>query len=198
VDSALPSLRLGTQLNGFQPSQVQVTGLDWTDRSEAMRYIREDLLVVSKSSLSRSTVGIDYLLASDVIWVDFLVPSLVDTIADWMQIPGLRRDSILDEDKDKERDESNKGDKKQEEASLKLSTVQSTVSSYHHKPPILLLAYQFRSTRSDELLFGSLDRLGLSRKRVTLDRLDDEDEDAVELDPKFRRPNLCIWKIWKS
>lgn len=176
VDSAVNSLTVGAQLNGFQAPRVKVTALDWTDRSESIRHIREELLPPSSS--------LDYLLASDVIWVDFLVPSLVDTIADWMQIPTLRRDSLVDRDNI---DDPSTGPSNQ------LGT------DYRHgKSPILLLAYQFRSTRSDELLFGSLDQLGLQRKKVALDRVDDKDEDAVELDPKFRRPNLCIWKIWKS
>ncbi|KAG0041738.1 hypothetical protein BGZ83_001368 [Gryganskiella cystojenkinii] len=186
VDSALSALRKGAQLNSFQAPQVQVTALDWTNRTDAIRHIRESLVQPTSPSTSSSTSpSFDYLLASDVIWVDFLVPFFVDTIAEWMQVPqDLRRDSLLDGDKSSNDDTSD--------------TTTSTAHISNGKSPVLLLAYQFRSTRSDELLFGSLDRLGMKRKKVILDRFDNEDEDAVELDPKFRKSNLAIWRIWRS
>lgn len=63
---------------------------------------------------------------------------------------------------------------------------------------MLLLAYQFRSTRSDRLLFDSLDQLGLQRKKITLDGENIDDQDSVYMDFQFRKPNLAIWKVWKE
>ncbi|KAF9573667.1 hypothetical protein EC968_008183 [Mortierella alpina] len=154
IDSATASLQEGVTLNGFRALQVQVTALDWTNRAEALQNIRKNLL--GKSSVSDRNPRLDYILASDVIWVDYLIPALVDTVADLIQ------------------------------------------GSTEPSPPVFLLAYQFRSTRSDQILFESLDRLEFSRKRVCLDGSDTKDLDAVELDPKFRKTNIAIWKIWKD
>ncbi|KAF9984195.1 hypothetical protein BGZ75_004241 [Mortierella antarctica] len=154
MDSAIAGLQEGVAMNGFQALQVQVTALDWTSRAEALQNIRRNLL--GRSSASDKNSRLDYILASDVIWVDYLIPALVDTVADLIQ--------------------------------------GSTESS----PPVFLLAYQFRSTRSDHILFDSLDRLNLSRKRVCLDGSDAKDLDAVSLDPKFLKTNITIWKIWKE
>ncbi|KAF9953587.1 hypothetical protein BGZ72_005316 [Mortierella alpina] len=154
IDSAIAGLQEGVRMNGFQAFQVQVTALDWTSRAEALQNIRRNLL--RKSSASDKDPRLDYILASDVIWVDYLIPALVDTVADLIQ------------------------------------------GSAEHPPPVFLLAYQFRSTRSDQILFESLDRLNLSRKRVCLDGSDTADMDAVLLDPKFRKINIAIWKIWKE
>ncbi|KAF9943162.1 hypothetical protein BGZ67_004941 [Mortierella alpina] len=154
MDSAIAGLQEGVAMNGFQALQVQVTALDWTSRAEALQNIRRNLL--GRSSASDKNSRLDYILASDVIWVDYLIPALVDTVADLIQ--------------------------------------GSTESS----PPVFLLAYQFRSTRSDHILFDSLDRLNLSRKRVCLEGSDAKDLDAVSLDPKFLKTNITIWKIWKE
>ncbi|KAG9322443.1 hypothetical protein KVV02_000072 [Mortierella alpina] len=154
MDSAIAGLQEGVAMNGFQPLQVQVTTLDWTSRAEALQNIRRNL--VGRASASDKNPHLDYILASDVIWVDYLIPALVDTVADLIQ--------------------------------------GSTESS----PPVFLLAYQFRSTRSDHILFDSLDRLNLSRKSVCLDGSDTKDLDAVSLDPKFYKTNITIWKIWKE
>ncbi|KAF8920902.1 hypothetical protein BGZ58_004269, partial [Dissophora ornata] len=210
VDSAVPALREGIQLNGFSAPQVQVTALDWTDRAVAMERIWNDLLEVPTSlsaSLETGAGGkqakdeklpqqtrrrrrrLDYILASDVIWVDYLIPALVDTMGDLLQIPSNeRRDSVMDEI-----------DHRHQEQELQHSSPSSS-------SPVVLLAYQFRSTRSDQLLFDSLDRLGLSRQKLRLtgtaaddgDGDEEEDAGAVYLDPKFRRSNLAIWKIWKD
>ncbi|KAF9291543.1 hypothetical protein BGZ68_003481 [Mortierella alpina] len=154
IDSATPGLHEGVTVNGFQSLQVQVTALDWTNRTEALQNIRRNLL--KRSSASDMSPHLDYILASDVIWVDYLIPALVDTVADLIE------------------------------------------GSTEPSSPVFLLAYQFRSTRSDQILFESLDRLNLSRKRVCLDGSDTQDLDAVALDPKFRKPSITIWKIWKE
>ncbi|KAG0348514.1 hypothetical protein BGZ54_004595 [Gamsiella multidivaricata] len=204
VDSALPTLRKGVQLNGFVPPQVQVTALDWTDRAQAMDRIWNELLMVPSSQAPVSNEPmptdrmpaqksqqqkqrqpkprLDYILASDVVWVDYLIPALVDTVGELLQVEKERRDSVMD-DKD---------------GGLQhvLDGGPTDVSS--PPSPVVLLAYQFRSTRGDQLLFDSLDRLGLSRQKLILDGSDDTDKDAVNLDSKFRRPNLAIWKVWKE
>ncbi|KAF9949030.1 hypothetical protein BGZ70_001974 [Mortierella alpina] len=154
IDSAIAGLQEGVTMNGFRALQVQVAALDWTNRVEALQNIQRNLLGRSSSTDRHS--HLDYILASDVIWVDYLIPALVDTVADLIQ------------------------------------------GSTESPPPVFLLAYQFRSTRSDQILFESLDRLKLSRKRVYLDGSDTNDLDAVSLDPKFRMVNIAIWKIWKE
>ncbi|CAO3567570.1 unnamed protein product [Mortierella alpina] len=154
IDSATAGLQEGVAINGFQALQVQVVALDWTNRVGALQNIRRNHL--GRSSATDRNPQLDYILASDVIWVDYLIPALVDTVADLIQ------------------------------------------GSTESPPPVFLLAYQFRSTRSDQILFESLDRLKLSRKRVCLDGSDTNDLDAVLLDPKFRMANIAIWKMWKE
>ncbi|KAF9153898.1 hypothetical protein BG015_002378 [Linnemannia schmuckeri] len=180
IDSAVPALQRGVCLNRFQAPQVEVTALDWTNRSHALQHIWNDLL--SDPSTPSSTAAttrpqLDYILASDVIWVDYLVSALVETIADLMYISKERRDS---------------GTHHQPHHSSQ--NEQTTMS----RAPVLLLAYQFRSTRSDQLLFDSLDQLGLQRKKIRLDGENFDDPDSVYMDSKFRKPNIAIWKVWKE
>ncbi|KAI1320833.1 hypothetical protein EDD11_009790 [Mortierella claussenii] len=221
VDSAVPDLEACVRLNGFSKPQVHVTPLDWTDREGALNHIWNDLLALPPASqteaqsveadiLKSSTQQqqqqqqrpLDYILASDVIWVDYLIPALVETIGDLLQVHRERRDSVFDEKVDKE-------DASQQQQQDNIF-VDGMATETRTKSPVLLLAYQFRSTRSDRLLFDSLDRLGLNSRKLRLDamRAGDEEEnrtgeeegdkDSVYLDSKFRRPNLAIWKIWKS
>ncbi|KAF9586393.1 hypothetical protein BGW38_005824 [Lunasporangiospora selenospora] len=109
VSTALPDLQEGVQLNGFTENNVHVVELDWTSRDLAVHHISENLLGQEKS--------LDFILASDVVWVDYLVPHLVDTIADLMklrssqgssptlllayQVRSLRSDRVLFESLDK-------------------------------------------------------------------------------------------------
>ncbi|KAF9895842.1 hypothetical protein BX616_008719, partial [Lobosporangium transversale] len=212
VDSALPDLQKNVQLNGFSPSQVQVTALDWTNRTQALDYIWNALLVPTTATTTRTTPAepgpeqrqgteneektlqkqsrprLDYILASDVIWVDYLIPALVETLSDLLQASRDRRD------------DSNMVDGNMD-YTQKQHHQQQTSWSHESSSTVVLLAYQFRSTRSDKLLFDSIDRLGLQRKKLCLDVSSSssvEDPDAVYLDPKFQRPNLAIWKIWKD
>ncbi|KAG0315408.1 hypothetical protein BGZ97_008267 [Linnemannia gamsii] len=173
IDSAVPALQRGVRLNGFEAPQVQVTALDWTSRSQALSHIWNDILSNPTTPSSTPRPQLDYILASDVIWVDYLVPALVETIADLMHISKERRDS---------------GTHHQDEQSI-TSRPQS---------PVLLLAYQFRSTRSDQLLFESLDQLGLQRTKISLDGENVDEPDSVYMDSKFRKPNIAIWKVWKE
>ncbi|KAH7050626.1 putative methyltransferase-domain-containing protein [Linnemannia elongata] len=184
IDSAVPALQRGARLNGFQAPQVQVTALDWTNRSQALQYIWNDLLasLTTPSSLTAATTRpqLDYILASDVIWVDYLVQAFVETVADLMHISKERRDSGT-----------------HHHVQLSSSQDEQTTTPLP-QPPVLLLAYQFRSTRSDQLLFDSLDQLGLQRKKITLDGDNIDDQDSVYMDSQFRKPNLAIWKVWKE
>lgn len=182
IDTALPALQRGVRLNGFQGPHVQVTALDWTNRSLALQHIWNDLLASSTtpSSTAAATMKpqLDYILASDVIWVDYLVQAFVETVADLMHISKERRDSGTH---------------------LKSSSSQDDQTTIPRtQPPVLLLAYQFRSTRSDQLLFDSLDQLGLQRKKIILDGENIDDQDSVYMDLQFRKPSLAIWKVWKE
>ncbi|KAG0379652.1 hypothetical protein BGX24_012292 [Mortierella sp. AD032] len=183
IDSAVPALQRGVRLNRFEAPQVQVTPLDWTNRSHALQHIWNDLLSTKDETTLSTTIvkpQLDYILASDVIWVDYLVPALVDTIADLMHISKERRDSGTHHLNYSSQDEG---------------------STQQPRLPVLLLAYQFRSTRSDQLLFDSLDGFGLQRKKIRLDNDGedkDDDPDSVYMDPNFRKPNLAIWKVWKE
>lgn len=179
IDSAVPALQRGVHLNGFEVPQVQVTALDWTNRSKALHHIWNDLLsnpTTPSSTVATTRPQLDYILASDVIWVDYLVPALVETIADLMHISKERRDS----------------------GTHQVSPQDEQTFMSRPQPPILLLAYQFRSTRSDKLLFESLDQLGLQRTKISLDGENVDDPDSVYMDSKFRKPNLAIWKVWKE
>ncbi|KAG0305732.1 hypothetical protein BGZ98_003653 [Dissophora globulifera] len=233
IDSAVPALMDAVQLNGFSAPQVQITALDWTDRKEALGHIWSDLLVapatetISASSQSElenqhATIDtsrrqpyigrkLDYILASDVIWVDYLIPALVETMNDLLQATKERRDSVLDEDEEKYRQwqhgqgQHGQGQHGQGQMALDNAPIESTSSSSSFSTPVVLLAYQFRSTRSDQILFDSFDRLGLSRRKLRLNGPANESEcgseddgDTVFLDPKFLQPNLAIWKIWKE
>ncbi|KAF9111955.1 hypothetical protein BGX27_004215 [Mortierella sp. AM989] len=214
VKSAVPALSQGVTLNGFSAPQVQVTALDWTDRKQAIGHIWNNLLAtpVSQHNQEQQTQQqqqhkntprswkLDYILASDVIWVDYLIPALVDTMNDLLQSSKERKDSVFEE-----MDNCNDHRKpQQQQHSIDLSVSNcSTSTSPSSASPVVLLAYQFRSTRSDKLLFDSLDQLGLRRRKLCLSfDSNDEHEDAyvddVYLDSKFRRPNLAIWKIWKN
>ncbi|KAG0082654.1 hypothetical protein BGZ92_011513 [Podila epicladia] len=168
VETAVSSLQQGAELNGLSEPQVRVRALDWMNHSQEVQDILGSL---RKPSQDASTKPLDYILASDVIWVDFLIAPLVNTIAQLMQVSNERRDSLLDED-----------DTRTEVAS---------------RPPVLILAHQSRSARCDNMFFDSLDALGLQRKKVRLDG-HDMDEDTVDLDPKYRKPNLAIWKVWRE
>ncbi|KAF9540817.1 hypothetical protein EC957_003739, partial [Mortierella hygrophila] len=185
IDSAVPALHRRVRLNRFQAPQVQVTALDWTNRSQALQHIWNDLLATSTTPCSTTAATmkprLDYILASDVIWVDYLVPALVETIADLMHITKERRDS---------------GTHHHLQSSSSSQDEQTTTP--RPQPPVLLLAYQFRSTRSDQLLFDSLDQLGLQRKKIALDGENIDDQDSVYMDSQFRKPNLAIWKVWKE
>ncbi|KAG0035634.1 hypothetical protein BGZ82_005192 [Podila clonocystis] len=167
VDTAVPSLRQGAQLNGLSEPQVRIRALDWMNCTQEV----QDVLGSLRPSQDTSTKLLDYILASDVIWVDFLIAPLVNTIAQLMQVSKERRDSLLDED-----------DTRAEEVST---------------PPVLILAHQSRSARCDNMFFDSLDALGLQRKKIRLDG-QDADEDSVDLDPKYRKSNLAIWKVWRE
>ncbi|KAF9145944.1 hypothetical protein BGX30_005760 [Mortierella sp. GBA39] len=184
IDSAVPALQRGVRLNGFQAPQVQVTALDWTNRSQALQHIWNDLLATSTTPCSTTAATtkpqLDYILASDVIWVDYLVPALVETIADLMHISKERRDSGTHHHLQSP------------------SSQDEQTTTPRPQPSVLLLAYQFRSTRSDQLLFDSLDQLGLQRKKITLDGENIDDQDSVYMDFQFRKPNLAIWKVWKE
>ncbi|KAF9205898.1 hypothetical protein BGZ49_003370 [Haplosporangium sp. Z 27] len=215
VESAVPALEQGAALNGFSAPQVQVTALDWTDRRQAIENIWNVLatppVAASQSQgqqinqqqhqPSSRALKLDYILASDVIWVDYLIPALVDTMNDLLQASKERRDSVFEEDHCQKPKQS----PQDEQQSLSSSNCSSSTSNM----PVVLLAYQFRSTRSDQILFNSLDQLGLNRRKINLNRYDyynkqgvvdnNEDDDGdVFLDSKFRRQNLSIWKIWKS
>ncbi|KAG0021649.1 hypothetical protein BGZ81_008835 [Podila clonocystis] len=167
VDTAVPSLRQGAQLNGFSEPQVHIRSLDWMNCTQEV----QDILGSLRPSQDTSTKLLDYIVASDVIWVDFLITPLVNTIAQLMQVSKERRDSLLDED-----------DTRAEEVPT---------------PPVLILAHQSRSARCDSMFFDSLDALGLQRKKIRLDS-QDADEDSVDLDPKYRKSNLAIWKVWRE
>ncbi|KAG0360555.1 hypothetical protein BG005_010472 [Podila minutissima] len=168
VETAVPSLQQGAHLNGLSEPQVRVRALDWMNHAQGVQDILGPL---RKPSQDTSTKTLDYILASDVIWVDFLIAPLVNTIAQLMQVSNERRDSLLDED-----------DTRTEAASTS---------------PVLILAHQSRSARCDNMFFDSLDALGLQRKKVQLDGRG-TDEDAVDLDPKYRKTNLAIWKVWRE
>ncbi|KAF8935608.1 hypothetical protein BGZ52_008591 [Haplosporangium bisporale] len=156
VDTAVPSLQQGAQLNGLSEPQVRVQALDWMNHTQGIQ--------------EASKLPLHYILASDVIWVDFLIAPLVNTIAQLMQVSKERRDSLLDEDNTRSEDAT---------------------------PPVLILAHQSRSARCDSMFFDSLDALGLQRKKIRLDG-HDIDEDSVDLDPKYRKSNLAIWKVWRE
>jgi hypothetical protein len=79
-----------------------------------------------------------------------------------------------------------------------ISSEPSPLSSPATSSPIVLLAYQSRSTRSERLLFDALDQLGVKRRKLCLTGIDKDDQDAVELDPKYRKPNLTVWKMWRE
>ncbi|KAF9161313.1 hypothetical protein BGX20_002148 [Mortierella sp. AD010] len=215
VESAVPGLEQGVALNGFSAPQVQVTALDWTNREQAIEHIWKNMLDTPTTSqqdhgqqqqqpLLRSW-KLDYILASDVIWVDYLIPALVDTMGDLLQSSKERRDSVFEEAKECNNQEPLQG----QQHTLQVSQSNCPSSASTPTSPVVLLAYQFRSTRSDQLLFNSLDQLGLSRRKLSLSRpksndvqgsvVDSEyEDDDVYLDSKFRRPNLSIWKIWKN
>ncbi|KAF9107752.1 hypothetical protein BGX29_005039 [Mortierella sp. GBA35] len=186
IDSAVPSLERGARLNGFEAPQVQVIALDWTNRSHALQHIWNDLLPATPTTTGPTNPQLDYILASDVIWVDYLVPALVDTIADLIRVSNKER-----------RDSGTHHHPPLPTATQDPEPTQSQ-SPPSLPPPVLLLAYQFRSTRSDQLLFDSLDQLGLLRKKIILDGQNNDDPDSVYMDPKFRKPNLAIWKVWKE
>jgi predicted nicotinamide N-methyase len=198
VESAMPSLQQGVTLNGFSTPQVQVVTLDWTDRAQAIEHIWNDLLAVppsptsettrkesDRSSEDRSSASrLDYILASDVIWVDYLIPALVDTMKDLIGV---------DHERAKQPEE------RLVEQQLQQSVLDDPSANLSRtSPPVVLLAYQFRSTRSDRLLFDALDQLGLKRRKLSLTGVDKDDRGAVELDPKFQKSNLAIWKIWRE
>ncbi|KAG0341591.1 hypothetical protein BG000_008650 [Podila horticola] len=166
VETAVPSLEQGVQLNGLSEPQVRVRALDWINHSQGVQDILGSLRPAHDTKKP-----LDYILASDVIWVDFLITPLVNTIVQLMQVSKDRRDSLLDED-----------DTRTEEVSA---------------PPVLILAHQSRSARCDNMFFDSIDALGLQRKKIRLDS-HDVDEDSVDLDPKYRKPNLAIWKVWRE
>ncbi|KAF9181322.1 hypothetical protein BGZ51_005526 [Haplosporangium sp. Z 767] len=155
IDSAVSSLQQGVKLNGFESPQVEIIALDWTDRTNALQHVWSHLAVPSGTK-----PRLDYILASDVIWVDYLIPALIDTIAALMHGP-------------------------------------KTEDGEETSSPVLLLAYQFRSTRSDQILFDNLDRLGMKRRKLCLDgNAREQDQDDVLLDPEYRKSNLAIWKVW--
>ena len=187
IDSAVPALQRGVRLNGFKTPQVQVTVLDWTNRSEALQHIWSDLLPATTTTTEMTTTKrqLDFILASDVIWVDYLVPALVETIAELMHVSS------------KERRDIGTRHSRPHTRNTESDSPQNRQTAGQPRPPVLLLAYQFRSTRSDQLLFDSMDQFGLLRKKISLD---DEhmDEDSVYMDPKFRKPNIAIWKVWKE
>lgn len=210
VDSAVPTLQEGVKLNGFSAPQVQVVTLDWTNRTQAIEHIWNDLLDTSSSSSAISGTDptqptediladaeqqpwqnrrlcvsrLDYILASDVIWVDYLIPALVDTIGDLIRVAKERR--------------SNQPEECRHQEQSVLSDPSSFSPSLASTSPIVLLAYQFRSTRSDRLLFNALDQLGLNRQKLCLTNMNGDCQDAVELDPKFQKSNLAVWKIWRE
>ncbi|KAF9434757.1 hypothetical protein BGZ76_007504 [Entomortierella beljakovae] len=217
VESAVPGLIQGVAINGFSKPQVQVTALDWTDREKAIKHIKDDLL---SSPTEASTPPpppppagyhqerhmqklqrlpkLDYILASDVIWVDYLIPALVDTMGDLLHIFNEGLDNNLDTFNESKRNTSQEFGQQHQQRVLSLRKSKSL-------SPVVLLAYQFRSTRSDKILFDSLDRLGLNRRKLSLsgsssddESLQELDNDDVYLDSKFRRSNLAIWKIWRD
>ncbi|KAG0346291.1 hypothetical protein BG004_001999 [Podila humilis] len=180
VDSAVPSLQQGAQLNGLFESQVRVQALDWTRHRQTVRDIVRELNKERESghrvtTITPSSRGFDYILASDVIWVDFLIQPLVDTIDHLMHVCQEQRNSLLDINADGQ------------------STKQSATSG-----PVLILAHQSRSSRCDTMFFDAIDARGLKRKKVDLGGGGSNDEDAVVLDPKYRKSNLAIWKIWRG
>ncbi|KAI8353894.1 putative methyltransferase-domain-containing protein [Mortierella sp. GBAus27b] len=207
VDSAVPSLQEGIRLNGFSAPQVQVVTLDWTNRTQAIEHIWNDLLVTPSPSSATTGTGqsplsgvnstvvgqqlgpsqlpsiprIDYILASDVIWVDYLVSPLVETIGDLMRLG-----------------KPSQAGKCHQEQEQGISSEPSPLSSLATSSPIVLLAYQSRSTRSERLLFDALDQLGVKRRKLCLTGIDKDDQDAVDLDPKYQKPNLAVWKMWRE
>ncbi|KAG0021852.1 hypothetical protein BGZ80_001560 [Entomortierella chlamydospora] len=215
VESAVPGLEQGVALNGFSAPQVQVTALDWTNREQAIEHIWNNMLDTpatpqqghdqqQQQPLLRPW-KLDYILASDVIWVDYLIPALVDTMSDLLQSSKERRDSVFEEVDNCNNREPQQG----QQHTLQVFRSNCSPSASTPTSPVVLLAYQFRSTRSDQLLFNSLDQLGLSRRKLSLscpesndvqgDAVDSEyEDDDVYVDSKFRQPNLSIWKIWKN
>ncbi|KAF9428166.1 hypothetical protein BGZ94_003207 [Podila epigama] len=171
VVSAVPSLEQGVQLNELTRPRVQVRALDWTNPAEVV----QDILHTARQS-TQERRALDYILASDVIWVDFLIEPLINTIAQLMETSSARRDNISEMDMD---------------------TGGSNTRALFADSPVLLLAHQSRSARCDSMFFEGLDALGLQRKKIKLDDAD-YDDDSVELDPMFRRSNLAIWKVWRQ
>ncbi|KAF9969614.1 hypothetical protein BGZ73_007977 [Actinomortierella ambigua] len=225
LESALPTIADSLRLNQFPAdsvvihsnhdhneernntvhTHVHLMGLDWMQHTRDLAKISARLLQdpatqhchataeVSATQVAPSSFPLDYILASDVVWVDYLIPSLVETMATLLGI------SV---------------DESTTPSLASLSPPSSSPPPPQPKPwPVILLAHQTRSTRSDKILFDGLSKFGLAKKPIQLNHHHhsnnsnnddkDPDEPALELehvfqDPVFRKPNITLWKIWRT
>ncbi|CAI2169472.1 20671_t:CDS:2 [Funneliformis geosporum] len=69
VPSVIPEIKKIIKLNGFENTNVFAKPLNWKDRKEHMS------ILINEGPW-------DYILAADVVWVDYLIEHLVDTISE--------------------------------------------------------------------------------------------------------------------
>ncbi|KAG0234849.1 hypothetical protein BGW42_006126 [Actinomortierella wolfii] len=180
-------------------THVHLMPLDWVNHTRDLAEISATLQRVSElPAFTRTTISdqptfpLDYILASDVIWVDYLIPSLVETMA-----------ALLGVSTPLPSQQSSEGTTPAQENQQQQQEGQG---QHHSTWPVILLAHQTRSTRGDAIFFDSLERFGLARKAIKLDGTNPyskPDEPGSELedvfqDPMFRKPNITIWKIWRT
>ncbi|KAG0241740.1 hypothetical protein BGW41_005394 [Actinomortierella wolfii] len=182
-------------------THVHLMPLDWVNHTRDLAEISATLQRVSELPIiTRTTVSdqptfpLDYILASDVIWVDYLIPSLVETMAALLGVS-----TPLPSQQSSEGTTSAQENQQQQQ--------EEEQGQHHSTWPVILLAHQTRSTRGDAIFFDSLERFGLARKAIKLDGTNPyspkPDEPGSELedvfqDPLFRKPNITIWKIWRT
>ncbi|KAG0254832.1 hypothetical protein DFQ27_006599 [Actinomortierella ambigua] len=214
-------------------THIHLMPLDWVHHARDLAEISARLLESDDFALHRQpTTGkapalpapehpppfpIDYILASDVVWVDYLIPSLVETMA---ALLGISVDEDAATAPALVAPLPPTSQQQQQQESLPPST--NDQDRRHHPWPVILLAHQTRSTRGDKILFEALARFGLAKTPIRLEHEDhdnhrnsnalpaedkknndDPDEPALELehvlqDPLFRKPNIVIYKIWRT
>ncbi|GBC09133.1 hypothetical protein RclHR1_08620009 [Rhizophagus clarus] len=125
VPIVIPEIEKIIKLNGLENNNVLAKPLDWENRKDYIPFL------IDKDPW-------DFILAADVVWVDYLIVPLVDSINE-------------------------------------LSTPSHTT---------LLLCHQTRTTRSDNMLFDTLEKRGWKIQKVLRDELNLEEgfwKDNVEI-----------------
>jgi predicted nicotinamide N-methyase len=155
--------------------RVAFAPLDWTRRNASALWTAVgDVAPEVASSASASPPAFDLILGADIVWVDELVPPLVETLR-WLALAGQPEPQLCDD------------------ALPAAAADRAAIAVCPEDEPVLagsgaatvLLAYKSRSSITDRLLFGELARAGFAVCAAP----------GGWYDPQFSAPSMEVFRM---